>query len=1027
MQGGARRRVHTLRWGFPTRGSVAECPRAWRIFRARRTVVRTRSMHGTARTHQRRHARPARRPLLIRVSAFHSHGRASLPACERVRAHGLSGNAVPSHVLTGVSGAERNQDVVNELQMERPLQYLELEQLLHSVSDKLHTSNNQTWIAPSQTFARGSWPRPASRAAAQRSRPASRSEKRAGESDGYKGENGLKGRAAVASAAGARPALEQGRMLHASEEDAGEKGGNPLKEFRLSEESMDILPKSRGEKVDRTQSVMTGKQPLPITEDQVLRPIRKKPKSVDELDMQAKQVEYASNPPAALSKGQTFQIDHLKGMFPDSEESETFQLRKGGLKRQMGKIDPIEVALPTESAHVRDQLRRFVYGQANKHAPVCTLLPPAKKFIWREELKRNRLELFAAILVQNAWRSWQRRKKYLKYSVNKLSRSSQRMKSIMTVWLRASRQREHEHHPGSNVRGLMSYWLIRFNVSVKNATIAREKAADCHALWASVWLKRIVRNWRRIVDIILFDRHHRMHTWLVPWKDLYSDGCLVREAARKAQRRFLHAAFRCLLFYARCSAKLKLRASKLFRLEEESVYELLMPIQRFPGYFYLFQPNEILEKFRRKDWYERRVYRQCYKRRIPWVFTLWNTVADEGRKWRVVVGAYDRLVLNKAFSAFCFLLELNDLGQRVHNEVEAEMDEEKRLEEEATKKLVVQQDALKELETDIEDLSGLVDYEYREMMRSFIRDEKHKTMFRIRYDALEKERKNVGILLAQVSGDLEASEMEQKAAEEAAIEKRREHDELVDILRQEENTKWNKNVQNVYDLFMRATDMMGDLLEKAHQAHRARRFRICWRTLCKPAFRVRIRRVLNRAQIKRLLNICFQFLKMERSIYKYYPLRVKFYAMLRWFKQVEFKYQHTSYGLKTRVRRRQDLYMALDRALRAFIGAQTFARTPNKQEFHTLSFVILRWKEHVQSVIARREVMRLFHRRRAIHVASRCFDFMKHGVPVCLPISASLCVVLFLTYWNAEVLDSEMLTQRICAPTRTVVRANGRP
>ena len=226
---------------------------------------------------------------------------------------------------------------------------------------------------------------------------------------------------------------------------------------------------------------------------------------------------------------------------------------------------------------------------------------------------------------------------------------------------------------------------------------------------------------------------------------------------------------------------------------------------------------------------------------------------------------------------------------------------------------------------------------------------------------------------------------------------------------------------------MRATDMMGDLLEKAHQAHRARRFRICWRTLCKPAFRVRIRRVLNRAQIKRLLNICFQFLKMERSIYKYYPLRVKFYAMLRWFKQVEFKYQHTSYGLKTRVRRRQDLYMALDRALRAFIGAQTFARTPNRQEFHTLSFVILRWKEHAQSVIARREVMRLFHRRRAIHVASRCFDFMKHGVPVCLSICASLVCVLFLTYWNAKVLDSEMLTQHICATTHAVVPADRRP
>jgi hypothetical protein len=932
--------------------------------------------------------------------------RACFPPRLRVGAHGSSENAVPSHILTGLSGTARNRSVVDGFPMERPLQYLELEQLLHSVSDKMHTSNNQTWIASSQAFSRGSWPRPASRVAARDkdpnpSRPSSKDGSRPRTSerklDGLRSMKG-KGAAAVVNAKDGKPGL-QGHDADARGEDVGEPGGtlsgNTLKEFLPSEASMQLLPESRGEKVNRSQSAMTWAKTLNDSDDQVLRPIRQKPKSVDELDMQAKQVEYASRPPPPLNKDERFHIGHVNG-------GDDIQIEppRGTLMSSDADIVSLQRAMNLESLHVRDQLRRFAHGHVNKLVPKSTLLPPAKKYVWKEEIKKIRIEHEAAVLVQKYWRRCNRRKKFLKYSVNCLRRKIMCMKKIMQVWLRLSHQREHEHPPGSNVRGLMSYWLIRFNVSVKNAKIARDKAADCYDLWSSVWLKRVMRNWRKYLDVSSFDRLHRMNTWLQPWKDFYSDFCFVREAERKTTQRFVHAALRCLLFYARCSAKLKLRAKKLFRLEEDSVYELLMPIQRFPGYFNLFHPIAIMEKFRRKDWYERRVYRQCYKRIIPWVFSRWHGVAEQGRKWRVVVGAYDRLVLNRAFSAFCFLLVLDDLGQRVHVVVDREMDQERLLKEEATKKLGQEEDQLKELENSMDDLSGLVDYEHREMIRSMIRDEKHKTLFRIRCDALEKERNSVSVLVAAVTKDLEASAREQMEADETFIKKRKECEEFIADLRHDEIRKWDQNIQNVYDLFMRATDIMGNVLEQAAQLHAARSFRICWRTLCKPAFRVRMRRVYNRAHVQRLLKICFQFLKMERSIYKYYPLRVKFYAVMKWFKLVEFKYQHTSYGLKTLVRRRQDQYMALSNALRAFTEAQTFARAPNNQEFHTKVFVCLRWKECVQSVIARSEVVKLFRRRRAMHVASRCFDFLKHGVPVRLSISVSPLHRTFVYMWQ---------------------------
>ena len=324
--------------------------------------------------------------------------RACFPARLRVGAHGSSENAVPAHVLTGLLGTARKKNIVDGLPMERPLQYLELEQLLHSVSDKIHTSNNQTWIASSQAFARGSWPRPASRVAARDkdpnlSRPSSKDSSRPGTSEGKSdGLRSVKGKrvAAVVSAKDGNPGL----LGH---EPGGTLSGNPLKGFLPSEASMQLLPESRGGKVNRSQSAMTRVQPLEDNDDQVLRPIRQKPKSVDELDMQAKQAQYASRPPPPLNKNERFHIGHVKGGEDDDVQIEPPQ---GTLMHSDADFVSLQRAM--DSSHVRDQLRRFAHGHVHKLVPKSTLLPVAKKYVWKEEIKKIRIENDAALCVFGA-------------------------------------------------------------------------------------------------------------------------------------------------------------------------------------------------------------------------------------------------------------------------------------------------------------------------------------------------------------------------------------------------------------------------------------------------------------------------------------------------------------------------------------------------------------------------------------------------------------------------------------------------
>ena len=50
--------------------------------------------------------------------------------------------------------------------------------------------------------------------------------------------------------------------------------------------------------------------------------------------------------------------------------------------------------------------------------------------------------------------------------------------------------------------------------------------------------------------------------------------------------------------------------------------------------------------------YERRILRSCYKRLAPKLFHEWISRTRKGLKWRVVVGAHERLMKNKVQYTF---------------------------------------------------------------------------------------------------------------------------------------------------------------------------------------------------------------------------------------------------------------------------------------------------------------------------------------------------------------------------------------
>jgi hypothetical protein len=670
------------------------------------------------------------------------------------------GDSSPLPVITpSKRGSAAKNAVDNALsngayEVERPPQYLELERLLSNVSEKLGTTPYQRWISSSRSLPPASWPRPAPKSS---SRPSSRDGMQTEVAKGaVKGAHGVSVHSKGSIQSPHSPALmnpmhDLMNSIHSIEKQISQSQHapiNPLQEFMPSEETLDLLP-MRGSDFkapNRTQSAqISSASHVAKIYQAILSPIRS--------GRQASHTDGSSvrfSPKRKMERSRALYDDFLHKqdivqIHSTNKADILHDLKNSVLAYENG--DPNkEAAKDAEAQHhivqgkqgwivktqdlpeVQSTLRKWVRGEFGKFVPKCALLPEATRCVWDEELDYERKCLKAVQFVIGWWRTLKKGKKMRKWVVSKVKRKHDRLKAHFVVWTRLSCQREHPHPPGSNVRGLMSYWLISWRITVRNQQIAEEKAKDLKQMWEYLFSKYYFKGWKLYCHVMR--RTRRNHRWrcMEPWIAFHNDYWIVKKSYTKHVHKFLLAALRCLYFFARCSRKLKARAAKLFRLEEASIYELVMPIERFPGYFSLFDPKEIFEKFKRKDWYERRVYRCLYQRLVPLVFPCWKQQYEKGVKYRVVAGAYRRATLNKGFSALEFLMQVDEFGNRVHEEVEKETEERNQSEARKNNMSAIDSDPLKGLEKNIESLSGLVEHENKEIMRQMIRDAKRKSM-----------------------------------------------------------------------------------------------------------------------------------------------------------------------------------------------------------------------------------------------------------------------------------------------------------
>jgi hypothetical protein len=863
-------------------------------------------------------------------------------------------NGASGEVLPAVANA-RSENQGGLIELERPQQYAELEELLKNVSQRFRTEHKHAWI-PSSSTLRVSWPRPRAHA---ESRPSSR------DGTATKGPEALYG--------GLESTNQEGRTkAHTRSATA-----NPLTAYLPSEEALQHLPsRTMPSRIDRSHSFNDNMRAAHDKRHAVLPPLYKKKTTLDDLDLLFSR-DSERNPPPALSAKDSVDISSVPSDSLSALEQTAVESPDAKEVEEKKDKDPLEAILPSNSLSTRHRLSRYARGEVGDATPKCVFIPEVKDHVWELENQRSKKLHAAAVHMQSTWRKYIRQKKYRRYVIGRMSKRIALYKAILQIWLRVARQREHEHLPGSNVRGTMSYWLIAWRVELSKNHIARDKARDLQDIWQTMLGRYVMHCWSRCAGVMGFERHRCMYHGFEPWKALWNDALIVKKSASKHSHKFLYAAFRCLYFYTRCCTKARLRAHRLFRVHEQSISEFCMPIQRFPGYYNLFKPHLILCKFQDQDWYERRVYRAWYIRLIPQIFRAWTALFRKCQKCNFVIQLYERQLKGKAFSVFCFLMETNEFGERIHHLVELEMEEE-RLAQEG--KVDQERDHLKELESDIDNLAGLVDYERREVMRKIVQDRKRKTLHAINHELVMRDQRYVEELDNVISADMKAfDEISKKLVDNEQLRKQ-EQERLMDDLKHHEATQWKEKVQQVRDLFARACDILGKVLDDATRERDTKVFRTVWGNLRKAAFKVRMRRVLNRAHVRRLLHICARHRQLERSIYKYRPLRLKLYALLRWFKLIEYQYTHTTKALKGHVRRRQDLYMKLSDCLRAYCDRQVFMRLPSLQVYYSLDFILARWCEYTQSVVSRREFIRLFRKRRGVVLLSRSFDYLKHRV-----------------------------------------------
>jgi len=588
-------------------------------------------------------------------------------------------------------------------------------------------------------------------------------------------------------------------------------------------------------------------------------------------------------------------------------------------------------------------------------------LPDFKERVWDDVRDYYEYMKVSAGVIQKEWKRYRAQSRYERYKKGRKAHDLGVQEEFYSLWARVHLQRP-------NVRIVCSQFMIGWRVYVRECQIAEDKAQDLANLWNVVVIKRNLKEWSWICSI---ERHARCLYYRRHWLDVLEwtrFQLAWKRMRRRLQGKFLYHAYRALYFYARCSAKTKARAFRLFRYFDESVAELGMPLARFPGYHQLFYCDDVLERFREKDAVERKIMRLSYTRLMPKVVDRWSTYVDSCKKTRYSIQHSIKRIQRRG------LLQLKANADEMAEQRERDADRVRTITgfDEASRAAGAADDGPS---NEMDNLAELVDHEEREQLRQMVKEEKRKLIIRMRFEQLRKESEVLRLLPAKFDESMRLLDRELNERDKRWQAKLNDERKLIRDEAKADLTTWNKTVDSYRKVLSDATDILTGVMDRAEADHSADVFYGCWCHLRKAAAHVRLRRVVHRNYLQRLLGVCSRHRRMEKSVHRYYRLRIKWVWWLRWLRMIEHHYKETTPGLKVSILRRRALALRVSDTL-APIGR--LLTLPEACKRLDVTFYL--WLERVHTVFSRREVTHLWRMRRAVRVVHRCFDFLKNRI-----------------------------------------------
>mmetsp|Transcript_23935 Transcript_23935/g.77833 ORF Transcript_23935/g.77833 Transcript_23935/m.77833 type:complete len:448 (+) Transcript_23935:143-1486(+) len=239
------------------------------------------------------------------------------------------------------------------------------------------------------------------------------------------------------------------------------------------------------------------------------------------------------------------------------------------------------------------------------------------------------------------------------------------------------------------------------------------------------------------------------------------------------------------------------------------------------------------------------------------------------------------------------------------------------------------------------------------------------------------------IMKLKTQHETSISEMDSyhRARENESIDRIEEQRKILSEIMEKENDKWSKTIKSIRTLFALAVSRITSVYESVNKDRSRTVFLRCWALMRKPVFRIRLRKIMNRAYLRRLVLRCSEFMSLEKSIHKYRPLKLKHRSFVCWLQALEIQFNYTTFGLKNKVLRRQVLAFRLSNAMNNWNDGNKELAIPTTAEFfRSKKFVLLSWIETHQERYARNKALALCRVKREMRTKARCFDFMKKRV-----------------------------------------------